>query len=406
MLTLKLAWRNLFRNVRRTILTCILITSAVSVLILTDGIILGMVDVMVSGLTHTFEGEAQINRKGFRDNFDADYTLNDPKTITDELSNSSIVQGYAPRVVVGGIIASPYNTSGGLIYGVDATKELHVSRIREAIYEGTYLTGRNRELLIGKRMADLLEVKLGDRIIITAATVNDNDIAQELFRVTGFFEFGPKEMDETLAFINLEQAQSFLGMNEKLHQIAIRFHDPENANKELELYDKLTTDDVEVQGWVKLQPAMAPIIEMSLYATAIVGVILFLLTSLGVINSMFMSIYERIYEFGVAKAIGTTPAQVTQLVLYEAFFLALISCFFGTLISYGLSEYFATAGLYIGGEFEMSGIAFQDRLYSRPETYQFINFPIYVTLLTVAAALYPANFASRIVPTQALQRAL
>jgi len=119
-----------------------------------------------------------------------------------------------------------------------------------------------------------------------------------------------------------------------------------------------------------------------------------------------MSIYERIYEFGVAKAIGTTPAQVRQLVLYEAFFLALISCFFGILIGYGLNEYFATEGLYVGTGYEVSGVAFEDRLYSRPEIYQFINFPIYVALLTVAAALYPANFASRIVPTQALQRAL
>ena len=406
MLALKLAWRNLFRNVRRTVLTCILITSALIVLILTDGLVLGMVDVMVSGLTNTLEGEAQVNRKGFRDNFDAEYTLDDPVTITDELARSPIVQGYAPRVLVGGMIASPYNTTGGLIYGVDATKELSVSRIHQAIYEGTYLTGKDRELLIGKGMADLLEVKLGDRIIVTTATVDENDITQELFRVTGFFKFGPKEMDETLAFINLEQAQNFLGMNDRLHQIAIRFHDPEDANRELPLYDKLTTHKVEAQGWRKLQPAMGPIIEMSLYVTAIVGVILFLLTSLGVVNSMFMSIYERIYEFGVAKAIGTTPAQVRQLVLYEAFFLALISCFFGILIGYGLSEYFATAGLYVGAEFEVSGVAFEDRMYSRPETYQFINFPIYVALLTVAAALYPANFASRIVPTQALQRAL
>ena len=127
MLTLKLAWRNLFRNVRRTILTCILITSAVSVLILTDGIILGMLDIMVSGLTHTLEGEAQINRKGFRDNFDADYTLNDPKTITDELNNSSIVQSYAPRVVVGGIIASPYNTC--LLYTSPSPRDRQKSRM-------------------------------------------------------------------------------------------------------------------------------------------------------------------------------------------------------------------------------------------------------------------------------------
>ena len=406
MLTVKLAWRNLFRNVRRTVLTCILISSALIVLILTDGLTLGMIDVMVSGITKTLAGEAQITRKGFRDNFGSEYTLEDAGTITDELDSSAIVQAYAPRVIIGGMIASPYNTTGGLIYGVDAAKELSVSRIRSAVYEGSYLTGKDRELLIGEGMADLLEVKLGDRIIVTASTVEGNEIAQELFRVTGFFKFGPKEMDEAFAFINLGQAQNLMGMDGSLHQIAIRFHNPQDANRDLPLYEKLTTDEVEAHGWKKLQPAMAPMIEMSLYTTGIVGFILFLLTSLGVINSMFMSIYERIYEFGVVKAIGTSPAQVRMLILYEAFFLAVISCFFGILIGYGLSEYFAAAGLYVGGEYEVAGVAFEDRMYSRPELYQFINFPIYVTLLTVAAALYPAYFASRIVPTQALQRAL
>ena len=110
MLTLKLAWRNLFRNVRRTVLTCMLVTSSLIVLILTDGFVLGMTDVMINGLTKTLEGEAQVNRKGFRDNFDAEYTLDDPDAIVNELANSTIVQSYAPRVMVGGMLASSYNT--------------------------------------------------------------------------------------------------------------------------------------------------------------------------------------------------------------------------------------------------------------------------------------------------------
>ena len=406
MLTLKLAWRNLFRNVRRTVLTCMLVTSSLIVLILTDGFVLGMTDVMINGLTKTLEGEAQVNRKGFRDNFDAEYTLDDPDAIISELANSAIVQSYAPRVMVGGMLASSYNTVGGFIYGIDAQKESDVSRIRKAVYEGSYLTGRDRELLIGKGMAELLEVEIGDRIILTAATVGGSEITQELFRVSGFVSFGPKDMDETLAFINLNQAQQFLGLDNRVHQITIRFHDPADANKPLALYDRLTTDEVEAQGWLNLQPAMGPIIEMSSYVTSVVAVIMFMLTSFGVINSMFMSIYERIYEFGVAKAIGTRPRQVVQLVLYEAFLLAVLSCMVGVLIGYGLSDYFATEGLYVGAEFEVGGVAFEDRMYSRLETYQFIDFPIYVALLTVVAALYPANFASRIVPTQALQRAL
>ena len=406
MLTLRLAWRNLFRNTRRTILTCILVSSALVVLILTDGLILGTLEVMVGGITHTLEGEAQVNRKGFRNNLEVELYLENPGQIIETLEQDEGVVGFGPRVIVGGMIASPYNTAGGLIYGVDAERELNVSKISEAVYEGEYLTGKSRELLMGKLMAELLEIKLGDRIIITAATVDTNDITQELFRVSGLFEFGPTELDKNIAFINLAQAQQLLGMENHLHQIALRFADPEDAKKiALPLFNKLSNDEVEALGWPDLQPAIGGMIAMTSYATLIVGIILFMLTSLGVINSMFMSIYERIYEFGVAKAIGTTPSQIIQLVLLEALLLALLACAVGLVIAYFANDYFSQYGIPMD-KMEFSGIVFDGNIYTRLALYQFINFPVYVTLLTIAAAIYPAIFASRIVPTDALHRVL
>ena len=406
MLTLRLAFRNLFRNTRRTLLTALLISSSLVVLILVDGLMLGMTKVMVGGITQTLEGEAQVVRKGFRNNFEVEYTIENPTNVISQIEESDVVEGFGPRVIIGGMIASSYNTSGALVYGVDAIKELKVSRISEAIIEGEYLSGKPREILIGKPAADLLEVELGDRLIITAATVDTNEITQELFRLSGIFEFGPEEMDKSLVFINLDKAQDVLGMEGNLHQIALRFIDPEDAKKaDLKLFNQLNDEENEALGWLDLQPSIGAMIEMSGYSTAIVGTILFLLTSLGVINSMFMSIYERIYEFGVAKAIGTTPWQIIQLVLFEALLLALISCAVGLTIGYSLGDYFATNGIPMG-KMEVSGVLLDGNLYTTLALYQFVNFPVYVTLLTLAAAIYPATFASRIVPTEALQRAL
>ncbi|MBT5153550.1 MAG: ABC transporter permease [Gammaproteobacteria bacterium] len=406
MLTFKLAFRNLFRNTRRTILTSLLISSSLIVLILVDGLTHGMTNVMVGGITHTLEGEAQVARKGFRNDFEVEYTIDDPASVISQLEENKTLEGFGPRVIIGGMIASSYNTTGSLVYGVDAKQELKVSRISEAIIEGQYLSGEPREILIGKPMAELLEVELGDRLIITAATVDTNEITQELFRLSGIFEFGPEEMDKNLVFINLVKAQSVLGMQDNLHQIALRFMDPEDAkNKELPLFKQLTNEENEALGWLDLQPSIGAMIEMAGFSTAIVGAILFLLTSLGVINSMFMSIYERIYEFGVAKAIGTTPRQIIQLVLFEALLLALISCVFGLVIGYFLGDYFSIHGIPMG-KMEVSGVLLDGNMYTQLMLYQFVNFPIYVTLLTLAAAIYPARFASRIVPTEALQRAL
>jgi len=406
MLSLSLAWRNLFRNTRRTMLTCMLITSSLVVIILVDGIVIGMVNVMVGGITQTLEGEAQVNRRGFRENFESELVLDDPEEITRSLKRDEKVRSYAPRVIVGGMIASSYNTTGGLVYGVDYQSEQQVSKLKQAVIAGQYLSGEKREILIGRQMAALLEVDLGDRIIITTAQVGTSDITQELFRVRGVFEFGPEELDENLAFINLAAAQSMLDMDSQLHQIAIQFHDAQDAkNKALPTLVNLNKGDVEALGWLDLQPSIGGMIEMSNYASTIVGVVLFVLTSLGVINSMFMSIYERIYEFGVAKAIGTRPWQILSLVLIEAFLLALIACAVGIVIGFLLSSYFQTHGVPIG-RMEVSGVLLDGNMYTQVRAYQFVAFPAYVMMLTIAAAIYPAIFASRITPSQALQRAL
>jgi ABC-type lipoprotein release transport system permease subunit len=406
MLTLKLAWRNLFRNTRRTVLTCLLIGFSLMALILTDGMILGMTEVMVGGITHTLAGEAQVHKKGFLDNFDIDLYLDNPDSIIEVIEQDESVADYAPRTMVGAMIASTYNVTGGLIYGVDASRELGVSKIKGAIIEGSYLTGSEREILIGKPMAELLEVGLRDRIVITASEVDTSEITQELFRVSGIFEFGPREMDENFAFINLPEAQSFLAMGNKVHEIAIRFKAPDDAkNRDLPLYKSLNKGEVEALGWLDYNASLGAMIEMTNYATVIVGMILFLLASLGVINSMFMSIYERLYEFGVIKAIGSRPSQIMQLVLCEALLLGIVSCLFGVIFGYGLSSYFAENGIPMG-RMEVSGVVLDGNIYTQLSLHQFINYPIYVTLLTLAAALYPASFAARIVPSEALQRSL
>jgi len=122
--------------------------------------------------------------------------------------------------------------------------------------------------------------------------------------------------------------------------------------------------------------------------------------------SIFMSIYERLYELAIAKAIGTRPAFIGGLILLEAFALAVISCGIGLPIAFCLMTYFAANGLPLGGTMEFSGVVLPGRLYPELVWYQFVQFPLYVILLTVVAAIYPALFAARIAPARSLQKAL
>lgn len=407
MLTLKLAIRNLTRNTRRTVLTAMLIGFSLVALILVDALTLGMLDILVKSITKNVVGEAQIHRTGFRQNLDVDMYLTDTQKIRDQLDQDTTIAAYSERVISGGMLSSSYNVATGLMYGINAEAEGQVTQLPEAIIEGEYLTGKHGEILIGNELAELLEISLGDRLVITLSEADSGDLAQALFRVSGIFHFGIKGIDKGLVFTNLEQARSVIGMTgQKSHEFALKFTDPALATMpSTPVFQSLNSDSIETLNWLELNKPIASIIEMSGMSSIIIGAVLFILAGLGVINSMFMSIYERLYEFGVVKALGARPARLAGLILLEAFLIAVISCIAGMALAYLLGSYAQEHGVPLG-EFQVSGIAIDNRVLTRLEPYQFIQYPIYVILLTVVAALYPARFAARIVPTEALQRSL
>ena len=407
MLTFKLAIRNLFRNTRRTILTAILISFSLMALIMADGLILGMKDLLVSSLTKNLVGEAQLHRKGFRDNFDVDLYFTGTDDLVADLRGRPEVTEVASRVLSGGMVSSSYNVATGMVFGIDAEAEARIGNIKKAIIEGQYLTGERGEIMLGRPMAELLEVSLGDRIVITLSEADGGDLSQALFRVSGIYYFGLREIDHNTVFINADQARQVVGISaDASHELVMVFEDSSvSREKTSTVFDDFNNEQLELKSWMELNEDIATMLELSDLSTLIIGSILFLLASLGVINSMFMSIYERLYEFGVARAIGTTPWQLAQLILCEALLLGIGSCLFGGVIGYGLISYTTLHGLPLG-EFEMSGIALSGNIATQMQLSQFTDLPFYIILLTLVAALYPARFASKIVPTEALSRSL
>jgi putative ABC transport system permease protein len=405
-LTLMLAYRNLFRNIRRTVLTSLMIGSCLAALILTDGVINGMLDIMIDSVTQTFAGEGQVHRRGFRDSLDLDLYMTNISELEAKLNDDERISAYAVRTIASGMISSSNNMTGGAIYGVSARQEAQVGKLKQAIIKGSYLNDDDTEILVGKNMAELLEVDLGDRIVLTLAQVDGGDLGQALFRVSGIFHFGMRELDDNVVFISLARSRELLGTEQGAHEIALRFVNAEDGkDSNLPLFRKLTDNENEALGWLDINPQIRAMIEMVDYSTLLVGLILFLLATFGIINSMFMSIYERIYEFGVVKALGTQPRQLIQLILSEALMLALLGLIIGISLGGLLTWYYSINGIPFG-EFEFEGISLADNIKTIPALEQFIVFPFWVLVLTVVAGIYPAIFASRIIPSRALQRAL
>ena len=208
-ITVKLAWRNLFRNRRRTLIAGTAIGLGLAALIFTDAVMIGMADHMIHSATASFMGEAQIHGRGYLESRDENVVIHNLSGVMKRLDNDNRVAASTMRVMGIGTIASPSELRPAAIWGVSPKREPALSQVDEAIITGHYLGNGKRELVIGQRLASLLQVGIGDRVVITVAQAKSGELSQELFRVTGIYRFGSKEMDDGMAFVQLKTPVRF-----------------------------------------------------------------------------------------------------------------------------------------------------------------------------------------------------
>ncbi len=403
----KLAWRNIFRNKRRTYITGTAIAIGLAALIFLDALYIGMANNMIASATASFTGEGQVHAKGFLDTQDADKTIAGLDGIEARLAKDPRIKAFTVRTLSQGMVTSPANVNPVLLVGVNPATEKSLSQADEVITQGAFFAGDDpQNIVIGSRLAELLEVGLGDRLVVTVSQAGSGELAQDLFRVSGIYHFNIQDLDGGLAFIRLGKAQALLGLDHRANEIALAFRDPRLSENESDpFWAEYSTAGNEAQGWTKLFPALKSIYDLSQFATYILGILLFAVVALGIINTLFMSIYERMFEFGVMRAVGTRPWGIRKLVVQEAGALALLSIVMGVGLALVLTAIFSRLGFdYKGVEF--AGVTIRNLIYPVMTLRQYILFPLCVLVFTLIVGLYPAAYASRMSVTGAMKRTL
>jgi lipoprotein-releasing system permease protein len=407
MIWIKLAWRNIFRNKRRTYIAGIAIGMGLASLIFTDALVIGMEKNMIHSATSSYLGEGQIHRQNYRQTQDAELTINSLHAIIEEIKQEKIVRAYTIRAMSMGMITSPADVQAINVVGIDPSLEKDVSQLDEAIQRGSFFGDDNpRNLLIGSKLAEILEVDIGDRVVITVSQVQSGDLAQEMFRISGIYHFNMQEMDQGMAFIQLKKAQEMLGLGDRAHEIALQFTDTRyGMDKKQPFWDKYSRNGNIAESWLLILPQMEAVFELSQFSTLLTGMILFGVVALGIINTLFMSIHERMFEFGVLRAVGTRPWSVARLLLLEAGALAIISIILGNILGLVITYLVSQTGIdYTGIEF--SGITFRELLYPEMNIAQFVKYPFWVFVFTVLAGIYPAIYAARMSPANSLRKSM
>jgi ABC-type lipoprotein release transport system permease subunit len=403
----KLAWRNIFRNKRRTYITGTAIAIGLAALIFLDALYIGMANNMIASATASFTGEGQIHARGFLGTQDANKTLAGLDILTARLGRDARVKAFTVRTLCQGMITSTSNVNPVLLVGVRPDTEKALSQVDDVITQGAFFSGDDpQNIVIGSRLAELLEVGVGDRIVVTVAQAGGGELSQDLFRVSGIYRFNIQDLDGGLAFVRIEKAQAMLGLDHRANEIVLAFKNPQiSQNEQDPFWAEYSNADNEALGWTKLFPALKSIYDLTQVGTLIVGIILFAVVALGIINTLFMSIYERMFEFGVMRAVGTRPWGIRKLVIQEAGALALLSIGLGVALGFALTALVSHSGInYEGVEF--AGVTIRNLIYPVLRLRQFILYPLSVLVFTLLVGLYPAAYAARMSVTGAMKRAL
>jgi ABC-type lipoprotein release transport system permease subunit len=275
------------------------------------------------------------------------------------------------------------------------------------IKQGNFFVGDNpRDIVVGSKLAETLEVSLGDRVVATVAQARTGDLSQEMFRISGIYHFNIKEMDTGMVFIRLPVAQRMLGIGSGVHQIAIKFKDTQTALMEDSLFwEQYSRYNNEAVPWTTVLPQMKAVLGMLDINLIFMAAILAIVVIFGIINTLFMSLYERMFEFAVMRAVGTRPGGLRKLILLESGALAVISIIIGLALGMIITAILSYTGIDYRG-IEFAGTTFHELIYPVASLWQYIIFPIGVFVFTIIVGLYPAWTAGRLCIADALRKSL
>jgi ABC-type lipoprotein release transport system permease subunit len=225
-----------------------------------------------------------------------------------------------------------------------------------------------------------------------------------MFRISGIYHFADEAMNVAMAFVQLKKAQQMLAIGSDVHEIAIKFTGTEyGLDKHLSFWETYSRYGNEAVSWTEILPQLEAVFEMSKFSKYVMGVVLFGVVVFGIINTLFMSLYERMFEFGVLRAVGTRPFGMARLILFEAGALAILSIGLGIVLGFGITLLFAKVGIDYTGV-EMMGVTIQELIYPVMKVKPFIFYSVWVFVFTIITGLYPAWYAAKMSPATAMRR--
>jgi ABC-type lipoprotein release transport system permease subunit len=397
----QLAWRNIWRNRRRTVVTIAAMTIAMIATINYSGLMNGYVHGMERNILDFAFGDIQIHAPGYRDKPSLYKRIGNPAELLEKLDTAKL-PGSA-RLLAAGLGALKDTSSGVMLIGLDVGRDAKVSKIPSQVDRGEWLSDADSHgVVLGRRLARTLDAEPGDELVILGQAT-DGSLANDLFKVRGVLR-GVTDMTDRIGVFMLEKTfRELMVMPSGAHQIVVRKPTQIELAAAQETVSRLAPGQ-DVQTWRQLSPTLASMVDNVQSVVMVFVFIVYIAIALVILNAMLMAVFERVREFGVLKALGAGPGRVLKMIYTESAIQTGIAIAGGMLLSIPLMYYLTNTGIFLGSEegLAVMGLAWDPNLRALFDVQSFTRPVVMFTIIVALAVLYPALKAAMIRPVRAM----
>ena len=400
---LKMAFRDLGRNRRRSFFSALAVGGGLALLILMSSVVAGEMGSAIESAINLQSGHIQIRSATYDENKSSlkweDLVAN-PDEIATKIASLSQVKAATPRLYASGFLSSGTQSAGAKITGIDPLSPAS-DPYREGVISGNYLSPDDRDaVLIGKPMAEKLKLKVGDNVGLSLNTA-DGNVQDQTFTVKGIYTTGTYGFDSGTVFLPIAKAQAMTQTENHASTVYVLLKD--TAMTDTVVSALSVPSNLKIKTWKDLN---ALFVEYEAFAQSYIAIFYMIILAISasvIINTLIMSVYERTREIGILSAIGMRGGRIMMLFLAESSMLAVGGVIMGLIIGVLATLYFNINGFYIGNMGLSSSMAIADTIYAKLTVDNLISLTIMTFVVTMLAGLYPAVMASRMQPVEALR---
>jgi putative ABC transport system permease protein len=403
---IKLAWKNMWRNRNRTIITMAAIFFAVILSVITSSLYQGVFENLVKNVVSFYTGYIQVHKQGYQEEKILDNSFEDSAQTEEKILQEGNVRAVTPRLESFALASYEDITKGCLVVGITPEKENQITALKNKLVQGEYLQDNDKAVLLSQGLAERLKIKLNDTIVLIGQGYHGSTAAAK-YLIKGLLKFGSPELNDKTLFMPLSTAQDFYGAYGMITSYILSLHDTKN---DLELSASSVRASLgtafEVLTWGEIIPELKQHIATDLNNTRYMQYILYMLICFGIFGTLLMMMVERKFEMGMLVAIGMKKIKLMLLLLIELVLTVSAACVLGIIASIPLVYYFNRYPLKMGGETAKAyqRFGFEPIFPTTTDPSNFIRQGMVVLVIGLILSLYPMYKAMRLDPVNAMKK--